>query len=305
MHASVQPYPASPANTKPLWAAVGVLSIAVLAMGASLVYVQTRPIDGHAALAAVGATPELLRASEKVAINESLASREDLVAAPARPVPDLPKPTAPRPRPQTAPPVALPAANPPAAATMPAPALPVPPMVVATAPEPASAPTVSATQLPGFGVPSVATDSGTVVGQSAPAKTICGNCGTVESVAAVHRQGSGGGVGTVAGGAIGAVIGNQIGKSSGRAMATILGAIGGGVAGNMIEKNMKKETAYRVQVRMDDGSLRTVEQAAQPVVGSKVTVDGGAMHSATASWPTPTPAKPSAQAQPVPTYDRI
>ena len=52
MNATVQSMPSAAANTKPLWAAVGVLGFAVVAMGASLVYVQTRPADGHVALAA-------------------------------------------------------------------------------------------------------------------------------------------------------------------------------------------------------------------------------------------------------------
>ena len=55
MNASVQSMPSAAANTKPLWAAVGVLGFAVVAMGASLVYVQTRPVDGHMALAAITA----------------------------------------------------------------------------------------------------------------------------------------------------------------------------------------------------------------------------------------------------------
>ena len=62
MNATVQSMPSAAATTKPLWAAVGVLGIAVVAMGASLVYVQTRPADGHVALAAMAA-PEIGRAS--------------------------------------------------------------------------------------------------------------------------------------------------------------------------------------------------------------------------------------------------
>ena len=68
----------------------------------------------------------------------------------------------------------------------------------------------------------------------------------------------------VAGGVLGAVVGNQIGKGSGRTLATVLGAVGGGIAGNSIEKNMKKETVYQVQVRMEDGSIRSVNQATAP-----------------------------------------
>ena len=37
---------------------------------------------------------------------------------------------------------------------------------------------------------------------------------------------------------------------------------------------MKKETVYQVQVRMEDGSTRTVEQATPASVGAKVIVEG-------------------------------
>jgi uncharacterized protein YcfJ len=56
--------PTSTAN-KPLWAAVGVLGVAVLAMGATLIHIQTRPADPRAAVlsaappAAPVATPAL------------------------------------------------------------------------------------------------------------------------------------------------------------------------------------------------------------------------------------------------------
>ena len=50
MNTSTITLPASAADTKPLWAAVSVLGVAVVALGASLVYVQSRPVDGHVAL---------------------------------------------------------------------------------------------------------------------------------------------------------------------------------------------------------------------------------------------------------------
>ena len=132
------------------------------------------------------------------------------------------------------------------------------------------------------GAPSVVTDAGLVVSQhvTPPTRPMCANCGTVEAVTPIQRQGSGSGVGVVAGGAVGAVLGNQIGKGGGRTLATILGAVGGGLAGNAIEKNVKKETVYQVRVHMEDGSTRTIEQSTLPSVGAKVTVDGSVMHSA-------------------------
>lgn len=107
-----------------------------------------------------------------------------------------------------------------------------------------------------------------------PGREVCLHCGTVTAATPVEREGSGSGAGAVAGGVLGALLGNQVGRGQGKDVATVLGAIGGGVAGNVVEKKMKKETVYQVQVRMDDGSTRSIEQA-QPVgVGVRVRVEG-------------------------------
>ena len=109
----------------------------------------------------------------------------------------------------------------------------------------------------------------------------CGNCGVVESVVAVRRQERVQGIagtsvtpGTVAGGVIGGLVGNQIGGGSGRAAATVLGAAGGAYAGHTIEKNMKTYTAYRMRIRMGDGTVRTVEQRRALAAGTRVAVQG-------------------------------
>ena len=283
MNATVQSMPSAAAITKPLWAAVGVLGFAVVAMGASLVYVQTRPVDGHVALAAMAAPA--LEPTAKVPVAESLKAQEDLVAPPPKPVVAAVKPVPVKVPPKPAP------SGPVAAVVAPAPA----PVAL---PSPSHGPTVVGTAA-GTGAPQVISESGVITSQPVvvPAKPVCASCGTIESVPAVKRDGNTSGVGTVAGGALGAVVGNQIGKGSGRTMATILGAVGGGVAGHMIEKNVKKETVYQVRVRMEDGSIRTIEQASLPAVGSKVTVDGSVLHSADGSWSAPAPAQPKAVPQ--------
>ncbi len=102
----------------------------------------------------------------------------------------------------------------------------------------------------------------------------CHDCGVIESVQAVTRKGEASGAGAVAGGVLGAVVGNQIGKGNGRTAMTVLGAVGGGVAGNEIEKRSKSTTVHVVKVRMDDGSLRTVEQSASARIGDRVVVEG-------------------------------
>ena len=57
----------------------------------------------------------------------------------------------------------------------------------------------------------------------------------------------------------------------------MLGAAGGALAGNAIEKDMKKSTAWRITVRMDDESHRALSQAEPPAlaVGDKVRVVEG------------------------------
>jgi outer membrane lipoprotein SlyB len=102
----------------------------------------------------------------------------------------------------------------------------------------------------------------------------CASCGTVESIRALELKGDATGLGAVAGGVTGAVVGNQIGRGNGNTAMTILAAAGGALAGNQIEKNVKKHYSYRVTVRMDDGSFRTVSQSSAPavVVGERVRV---------------------------------
>ncbi len=113
--------------------------------------------------------------------------------------------------------------------------------------------------------------------KSADRAPLCAQCGEVESVTPVQRAGQGSGVGVVAGGVLGAIVGNQIGKGNGRTAATVLGAVGGGYAGNQVEKSMNQQTVYQVRVRMQDGSVRTIEQATAPAVGARVNFDGSAL----------------------------
>jgi outer membrane lipoprotein SlyB len=113
----------------------------------------------------------------------------------------------------------------------------------------------------------------------APGDSTCTSCGTVESIRAVELKGNATGLGAVAGGVTGAVVGNQMGRGNGNTAMTILGAAGGALAGNEIEKNVKKHYSYRVTVRMDDGSFRTLSQPSAPAfaVGERVRVVDGAV----------------------------
>ena len=105
----------------------------------------------------------------------------------------------------------------------------------------------------------------------------CANCGMIESIRLAEVKGEGSGLGAVAGGVAGGLIGNQIGHGTGRTVATIAGAAGGAYAGHTIEKNVKKHAVYRVTLRMDDGSLRTVSQRESPAyaVGDRVRLSNG------------------------------
>lgn len=113
--------------------------------------------------------------------------------------------------------------------------------------------------------------------------SVCASCGQVESVAAVTQKGEGTGLGVVGGAVVGGLLGSQIGGGSGKNVATVLGAVGGGVAGNEVEKRNRATTAYRVSVRMDDGTLRTVTQSTAPAVGQKVSLEGSTLRTRPAS----------------------
>ena len=102
--------------------------------------------------------------------------------------------------------------------------------------------------------------------------------GTVQNIEIVRQESSGVGVGTVAGAVVGGILGNQVGKGSGRTAATVLGAAGGAYAGNQIEKrNQQQSDAYKITVRMRDGSYQTVIQTASNDirVGDRVQIDNG------------------------------
>jgi outer membrane lipoprotein SlyB len=102
----------------------------------------------------------------------------------------------------------------------------------------------------------------------------CASCGTVESIRALELKGNATGMGAVARGATGSVVGNRTGRGDGNTPMTILAAAGGALGGNEMESNVKKHYSYRVTVRMDDGSFRTLSQTSAPAVavGDRVRV---------------------------------
>lgn len=250
---TVQPGQQSAAsgNKKPLWAAIGILGMTVVAMGGTLLYKQRAPAPPvSVAATTTSAPPQYPTARQTTAPATSAGLADDLIEKPpAAPVKSVPLPL-----------IAAPAD--------------------AAAPAPGHAP---AQQMNAPAPPPSTEYSGASPAYSPPryvaAAPACATCGAVESVTPVERSSKpdGVGLGTVAGGVLGAVLGNQVGHGNGRAAATVLGAVGGGFAGNAIEGKMRRETVYQVGVRMQDGSHRTVEVAQPPVVGSAVTVDGATL----------------------------
>lgn len=112
-----------------------------------------------------------------------------------------------------------------------------------------------------------------------PAARICPNCGVVESVNVVEVEGEGTGLGAIAGGVAGGILGHQIGQGRGNTVATIAGVAGGAYAGHEVEKRVKKTKRYDIQVRMDDGTTRLIQQQTDPAlgIGQKVRIENGAI----------------------------
>jgi outer membrane lipoprotein SlyB len=78
----------------------------------------------------------------------------------------------------------------------------------------------------------------------------CASCGVVEAIRTVEVHGETNGLGAAAGGANG---------------------------GHQIEKHLKKSTAWRITVRLDDGSVRTLSRPAAPpfAIGDRVRIVNG------------------------------
>jgi outer membrane lipoprotein SlyB len=118
----------------------------------------------------------------------------------------------------------------------------------------------------------------------APApRATCYDCGTVEAVRQVAQPGQGTGFGAIAGGIAGGVLGHQIGKGRGRDVGTVIGAVGGAIAGHQVEKQVRKTASYEIDVRFEDGSVRTFHQGTAPAwrPGDRVKDANGVLRAAT------------------------
>ncbi|MES2183779.1 MAG: glycine zipper 2TM domain-containing protein [Pseudomonadota bacterium] len=228
--------PGPGAHLKPLWAAIGVLGIAVVALGGTLVYQNTRDTGPAAPPPALAAGPA------SVAQAPAALARQDTTE-------------------QKAPTVV-------ASAPAPLPSVVQAPRVLAPHPYPPQA-------VPAYPPPLASAPPGTYSSQPvAVAAPVCAACGRIESVTPVHRAAPTTGVGAVAGGVLGAVVGNQFGHGSGRTVTTLLGAGGGAYLGNTVEQHSRSRTVYQVHVRMDNGTRRSFERTEPAPVGALVTVEG-------------------------------
>lgn len=107
----------------------------------------------------------------------------------------------------------------------------------------------------------------------------CRNCGVIESVREIKQEGEGSALGTLGGAAVGGTIGRQLGDGKGRVAATIAGAVIGAAAGNAATKKHNATTSYQTTVRMDDGSVRTLNHDGAPKwrAGQEVQMNNGAL----------------------------
>ena len=113
--------------------------------------------------------------------------------------------------------------------------------------------------------------------QAYPLSTHVSGTGTIESIELIPRNQSVG-LGTLAGAAIGGLLGYQMGGGTGKTVTTIAGAAGGAYVGHEVDKRRRTDDhVYKVSIRMDDGTIQSFAQEAEPIVkqGDKVKISRG------------------------------
>jgi outer membrane lipoprotein SlyB len=86
--------------------------------------------------------------------------------------------------------------------------------------------------------------------------------GAVESVREVVIEGTKSVVGPAAGAAVGGIAGSNIGQGKGSTVGAIVGAVAGGVVGGAIEEGVTRTKGLEITVKLDNGRLIAVTQAA-------------------------------------------
>jgi len=86
--------------------------------------------------------------------------------------------------------------------------------------------------------------------------------GVVESVRSVTIEGTQSGIGAVAGGVAGGIGGSMVGSGRASAVAAVGGAVAGGLIGAAAEEGFTRQEGVEITVRLDNGELRAIVQAA-------------------------------------------
>jgi outer membrane lipoprotein SlyB len=232
------------------------LSSALAAAVAAAALTACGPRDENALAGGAGAVPSQ-------ATNTQAPTTSSATTAQAAPLQGQPVPSAQPPVYAPAPPVTVAAAGP----------------TGSYAPAPQYAPAVTPTYPadPPRYQPAPAVRSSVPPAQAVPSYSV----GAVESIEPITQRPQGSGAGAVIGGVLGAVVGNQFGHGLGRAAMTGVGAAGGAVAGNNVERNYKKGVVgYRVNVRLDNGRMRTFQRTSigSLHVGDRVRLDASSFH---------------------------
>lgn len=115
--------------------------------------------------------------------------------------------------------------------------------------------------------------------QTQPRPAASAYAGHVTSVTPITTQGRETGIGMIGGAVVGGLLGNQIGHGNGRALATVGGALAGGYGGHVAENYYSRDTQYRVNVRMDNGTNRSFTYKAAPGFqpGERVHIENGTL----------------------------
>jgi outer membrane lipoprotein SlyB len=253
---STQPAPSSlSAVPRAVWVVVGTLALATAGLAGALVM---RSVDDKSAPVAV--------TSQQAAPTQVAGMQAQAQPQPqAQPVPQAQF--------QPAPAAEAPPARPaPAKVAKPAPSRPVVQQASgsATQPQPVQ-------QQPVEQVAQAPAPSRAVTPIETTRAAICNTCGTVQSVQEVKEKGQGSGLGAVGGAVVGGLLGNQVGGGNGKKVMTVVGAVGGGLAGHEAEKHIRATSAYDVQVRMEDGSVRSFRRTEPMSVGTRVFVEGNSL----------------------------
>ena len=115
--------------------------------------------------------------------------------------------------------------------------------------------------------------------QTQPRHSASPYAGHVTSITPITTQGKETGLGMIGGAVVGGLLGNQIGRGNGRTLATVGGAVAGGYGGHVAENYYSRDTQYRVNVRMDNGTNRSFTYKAAPgfQAGERVHIENGTL----------------------------